>query len=357
MTPLMTLLVLACSSADATSSDAHGAEKLAPPADGVRVELAVVDRSEAHLELTLPGEIEGSSDAVLGAALGGYVEKVSVSAGDRVRRGQSIARIDAELHGASLTQAEAQHELAASELARIEGIGDHASASQLQAARTNAKVAEAAVRQARARLARALVTAPFAGTVAQVGIAQGEVVNPGSPIARLVAIDPVSINLSVSDRDIVNLHEGMAATVSTNARADQFKGVVSHVGPAGDLKTRTFLAEVEVANPDGLLLPGMIARVSLARSLADSAVVIPQDVLVTTLDDQGVFVAEDDHAVWRSLDLGEVVGDQVVVEGGLALGEHLVVVGQRDLFDGDPLIVAREGVCCTGGRVIYGSAR
>ena len=356
MTPLLIFLSLACSAADATEGAAASSEKVAPPADGVRVELATLNPSDARLELTLPGEIEGSSDAVLGAALGGYVEKLSVAAGDTVSRGQSIARIDAELHGASLTQAEAQHELAASELTRVEGLGDHASASQLQAARTNEKVAEAAVRQARARLARALVTAPFSGTVAQVGISQGEVVNPGSPVARLVSLDPVTISLSVSDRDILHLKQGMAATVRTNARGDRFQGVVSHVGPAGDLKTRTFLAEVSVPNPDGALLPGMIARVTLERQLAEGEVVIPQDVVVTTLDDQGAFVAVDGRAVWRSLELGDVVGDQIVVDAGLELGEHLVVVGQRDLVDGDALIVAREGACCTGGRVIYGAS-
>ena len=102
--------------------------------------------------------------------------------------------------------------------------------------------------------------------------------------------------------------------------------------------------------PDGALLPGMIARVRADRALTDAAMVIPQDWLVTRRSERGVFVTSGDIAEWRDVTLGDVIHDQVVVTSGLSEGDRVVITGHRDLVDGDPLIVSREGRCCAAGR-------
>jgi len=84
--------------------------------------------------------------------------------------------------------------------------------------------------------------------------------------------------------------------------------------------------------------------------------VLPSDVLVTRLGGNGVFVARDGVAVWRPLEIESVVRDQVIVSAGLAEGDEVVVVGHRELQEGDPLLIGRRGRCCTGGRVIYEDA-
>ena len=133
-------------------------------------------------------------------------------------------------------------------------------------------------------------------------------------------------------------------------------GKVAHIEPAADLKTRSFKVEVEVPNPAGNLRPGMIATVDFKSAVTDKQMIIPQDFLVTKLDANGVFVVDgDDIARWRPLELGAVVTDQVVVEAGLKAGERIVIVGHRGLADGDALLIAREGECCSNGRVVFPS--
>jgi membrane fusion protein (multidrug efflux system) len=197
------------------------------------------------------------------------------------------------------------------------------------------------------------VTAPFSGVIGQVAIEAGEVVGPGSPVARLVQLDPIHVTVSVSDRDIGALRIGQRASVTTDAVATVFEGEVVAVDPAADLRTRTFMAEVAVPNPDGVLLPGMIAGVALSAELAGEGTVVPQDWIVTRLDGVGVFIVEDGVARWRAVQTGDVLHDQVSVTSGLDVGDLIVTTGHRTLADGDELIVSREGTCCTGGRVTY----
>ena len=356
MRAMLLASMLAMSGCDPAVGEEQPAPELATPQANpiaARVESAILHESTAMLSVSLPGEIVGSGDALLAAALGGYVESVAVEMGDVVQKGQELARIDAEIHAATVDQTEAQLALARGELERITALDDLASASAIQTLSTQVAVAEASVRQARARLARAVIRAPFAGTVGFVAVEQGEVANPGAPVVRLVSLDPVVVSVSVSDRDIGMVKQGMTARISTSAAGDLRDGVVSVVSPVADSRTRTFIAEIEVQNPDHRLLPGMIARVELARA-TEASIVLPQEWIVTRLDGYGVFVVSDGAAQWRSVVLGDVIHEQVIVVDGLVAGDEVVMTGHQSLLHGDPITVTRQGRCCDHGRVAFG---
>ncbi len=346
---LGTLAVAACAETEAVQSQEGDRRELAD-ATAARIEVVVLETADATLDLDLPGEVGGTHDAQLAAANGGFVESVLVDEGESVRKGQTLVRVDTEMYSAQLEQAEAQLEQAEADLERLEALGDLGTASQLQGASTQVRVASAQAKQARTRLSRASVRAPFAGVVAAVGVERGEVAAPGSPVARLVQLDPAIVTLSVSDRDVVSLEPGMEVRVTTSAQSSAYPGVIKHIAPAADMRTRAFPVEIAVPNPDGKLLPGMIARVTAQRALADNVMVVPQDWIVTRRELRGVFVVDDGHASWRDIELGEVIHDRVVVTAGLSPGDRVVITGHRELVDGDPLIVSRQGTCCAAGR-------
>lgn len=349
------IVVAALLAGCASTPEAAQADREAPNARAIRVEVARLESADsARMELALPGEVEGSEDAVLSSALGGQVERVLVHKGQPVQAGQVIARVDAEVYVAQLEQAEAQHAQALAAKTRVERMGDLATASQQLDAETAVKVAAAQVKVARAQVDRAVVKAPFSGVAADVFPTRGEFLGPGTPVARIVQLDPVVVSLSVSDRDVVGLHPDMEVTVQTGAVGIPMQGRIAHVGRAADLRTRSFPVDVQVDNPDGLLLPGMIANVRLERALPGGTLAIPQDWIVTRRAGQGVFVEQDGFAVWTPVVLGEVLHDQVVVSQGLAAGSRVIVTGHRDLVDGDAVLVAREGICCEAGRARFG---
>jgi membrane fusion protein (multidrug efflux system) len=349
---LLLLGTAACNSAGAAPQPT-GAKTEPPAADAVRVETAVLEKSKASLQITLPGEIEGHRDATLQAAPGGLIESVHVKAGDRVRRGQLLVRVDTATQSARLDQTAVELSSAERELRRAQDLSDVIPKAELDAAETRWRAAKAAIGSQRVSVARSVVTAPFAGVAVRVDAEAGEVAGPGVPLVRVVQLDPVKVTVSLSDRDVVALREGMKAKVRVNALSGVFEGTVKRLHRAADLSTRAFTAEVEIPNPNEDLLPGMIASVTLDAQFDGKGLVISQDWLVTGIQENGVFVDDNGVAKWRPVELGPILRDQVLVTKGLHLGDRLVINGHRELADGDPLLVSRHGTCCTNGRVRF----
>ncbi len=331
--------------------------KKAPEETATRVEVAILEGGTMAGSFTRPGEVEGAREATLGAALGGYVEKVLVRSGQNVTKGQVIARVDSSTHSAQLALTRVELDDAERELRRVNKLGKAIASARVDAANTRVARAKAQQRVAANRMQRATVKAPFAGVLVDLQIEQGEVLAPGQPIGRLLVLDPIAVSVSVTDQDVLSLRAGSAVKISTAGSAKASAGTISRIEPAADLRTRTFLVEVQAPNTKRELLPGMIASVAFTPAEKGEALLLPQDLLVTKLEENGVFVVgKDAVAHWRPLELGGIVGSQVEILSGIARGERIVTVGMRGLTEGDKVIVARQGVCCTRGEVVFAGA-
>lgn len=362
---LVALLLMAVAAAGCNKDTEAGPDGSTRPAPSVssratgvtRVETAVVRPSAADLVIQLPGEVEASRDANLASSLGGFIEKVNVEAGDTVKKGEVLALVDTTSHQVRRNQTKVELDTAKLELDRAKKLGDTLPGAQLDAAQARYDAARAAYLAADLQVGRSVITAPFAGTVARCDAEVGEVASPGMPLIRVVQLDPMKVTVSLSDRDVINVEKGMKASVTTDARIDVIAGEVSHVRPAADLNTRAFIAEIELDNADDRLRPGMIANVQIqTEGKGSKQLVIPQDWLVTRPSQLGVFVNDGGVARWRTVEAGAVVRNQVFILKGLSAGEEIVIKGHRELADGDTLIVARKGVCCREGRVVFDGA-
>ena len=350
------ILLAGCGSkSDASSGVAAGkAEKRAPTITAVRVEAAVVESSVPVIRVTRPGEVTGAREAHLAAALGGFVEAVKVKSGDQVTTNQVIAFVDTGVHRAQANLTQVELDDAEREMKRVEQLGTAIARVRVDAAATRLARARAQHALSQTQLARAVIRAPFAGVIVNLELERGEVAVPGAPIARVIKLDPIHISVSVTDHDVSILRPGGTAEVSTAGTAQPVVGTIAKIEPAADLETRTFLIEVEVPNPDRVLLPGMMAQVSFETRWEDESLIIPQEFLVTRRAGNGVFVVDEQSvARWRPLTLGRIIATQVEVTAGLSPGERVVILGQRGLADGDHLLVTREGTCCRDGRVFY----
>ena len=284
----------------------------------------------------LPGDLLPLRRAVLAAEVPGTVEAVHVDEGDAVSAGTALLEIDTRALENQVAEAEAAFRQAESHHERAEKLAERRSITEQQRidAQAAREMAEAQLASARLRLEKSRIEAPWTGTVAKRRVEVGDYVVPGQPVVELVDVRRLEVRAPAPSSDVPYLRVGLPARVRVDAFSDEvFEGRVVRLAAELDAKARTLDVEVEIPNPGGRLRPGLYARMELVRQTLDDALLVPLEAIVELESRKAVYVIEDGVARRRDVELGLLVGDQVVVRG-LEPGCRVVVEGQRQVSDG-----------------------
>lgn len=317
----------------------------------VNVETRAIEPSDFTAYVRLTGAVEALEDVVVSAQESGVIERVIVDKGNRVGAGQAIVQIDDEIIRAQVNEARASAALARERFERQrqlwedEGIG-----SEITFLQTKYEAESAAARLSllEARWARHTIRSPISGLLDARHVDAGEVVAPGTPVARVLTVDRLKVVGGVPERFGPWVSEGGAAVLTFDVLPGQvFEGEIAFVGAAVDERNRTFPVEILLDNPEGLLKPQMVANVRVATERLDDVIVVPRDVVLRTEDGYQVFVVSEGEdglvAVARDVELGADSEDQVVVAAGLAVGDRLIVTGHQMVDAGDRVRPVGEG--------------
>jgi membrane fusion protein (multidrug efflux system) len=316
----------------------------------VNVETMRLEPRPFAATVRITGEAEPETDVTVSAEESGVLERFVAERGARVGRGAAIARIGDDVLAAQAEEARAMAELAQDRYVRQrrlwedEHIGSEIAYLQ---AKSEAESAAARHEQLAARLARTVIRAPVAGTVDDHLVEAGEVVQPGTPVARLVDASRLKVSGGVPERFAPRVSVGDSATITFDILPDRtFEGRISFVGTAVDRQSRTFPIEIVMANPDGAVKPYMIANVRVLMRRIEDALVVPREVVLRTEDGQQVMVVGQGEggevAEARNVTLGASTENEVVVTGGLAAGDRIVVKGQQMVDPGDRVRIVGE---------------
>lgn len=282
--------------------------------------------------------------ATLAAEVAGNVEELRVEVGQRVGRGQVLARIDTRALRQQVAEAEALYTQAQDRFERAEKLFAKRSITKEQHidAVASRDVADARLASVRLMLEKSEVKAPWTGHVAAKRVEVGDYASPGQPLVELVAMDKLKVKAPASAADVPYLKIGVPVTVRVDVfPGEEFVGEVVRLGAELDPGTRTLDVEAEIDNPDLRLRPGLFGRMELQRRELTDAVLVPLAAVVDFENQKVVYVVADGRAERREVELGPVVGARVVVEKGVSRGERLVVAGQRQVADGQ-LVVEGE---------------
>lgn len=292
--------------------------------------------------LLLPGETEAIHDIKLAAEHGGRVEFVGVKEGDSVKAGQVIARIGMQALSANLDKAVAASKQADDLAARRVDLykQELISKEELDQIDTEKTVARGSLKEAQAAYRQGLVLAPVSGIINKLHVDPGEVVSQGDPVADLVNVNTIRVNVNVPELDVRFLSKGRKIPIAVDAYpGEQWLGIVDFVAFKADPITKTFQVRVVVANQGLRIRPGMLARVVFERRIIKDAITAP---LFSILDKGGerlIFVEEKGVARSRNISLGVIEGDRIQIREGLKLGENLIVSGQTEVEDGSEVLV------------------
>jgi RND family efflux transporter MFP subunit len=200
--------------------------------------------------------------------------------------------------------------------------------------------AKAQIARLKDRLAHMVVRAPFAGRVVAERTEVGAWVGVGDPVAEIVALDPVRIRLPVPEQTVSGLKVGQAVTIRIDAVGEQRGGRIVAIVPRADAQARTFPVEVAVANRDGRLLPGMVARGRLPGPHLVDALLVPKDAVIAGRHGDTVVRVVDGVAETMVVEVIGATGSRLAVRGELAAGDRVVVRGNERLQPGQPVTEA-----------------
>lgn len=315
------------------------------------VEIAYTQSREAASSAWLPASVVSRNDARLAGEVAGRLVFVA-EVGSRVEAGEPVARLDPSTLELELREAEAlvarrraEQDQAARQHERLQGLRDGRliAAVQLDEAESNLEIrrretaqAEVGRDRARQRLAQATLRAPFTGIVAERLAQVGEYLSAGAASVRLVQTD----NLELSARVPAALANLLESGTELPVRGDGLVRLarIRAVVPAADQISRQLELRLELNDSNWLV--GSAAEVAVPQQAAQTVVTAPRDALVLRADGTYVYRVRADGTAERVPVLaGEVVDDQIRIDGEIGIGEALIVRGAERLRDGQPVAV------------------
>jgi membrane fusion protein (multidrug efflux system) len=317
----------------------------------VSVKVVAAQLTDAVPTLLLNGSIEGKISATVSAKLGGRIEEVLVNEGQNVKAGDPLVKLEsAELANAvrtaqdAVTKARINLDLATADFNRYKKLYEIGAVSQQQY-----ETAEAKLKSAQADLSSAstgknnaeqqhgygIIAAPVDGVVANKAATIGQVVSPGAALMVVEDIGQVYAVVNIEQKDLGRVKIGQQADVTVDAYPDKvFAGVVDIINPEAGAASRMFRTKVKIDNADGALRPGMFTKVQLAVGASAQVLTVPQAAVIQKQGLYYIFTAENNKAVRRQVEIGDVAAGMIQIKSGLRAGERVIVSSVNQLKDG-----------------------
>ncbi len=293
------------------------------------------------------GSISAVQGAVVSTELGGVVAEIGFQNGGEAKKGDVLMRLDASAEEGQLKTAEADLELARSDLERAHDLAKRKviSKAELDSAESKFKQKEGAVEQMRSMISKKEVRAPFDG---QLGIRQvnvGQTINAGQQLVALTSLDPVYVDFALPQQDLPKISTGVEARVHSDALPGQeFNGKLTAINSVVDAATRNVMLQATLENPDHALRPGMFVKIDVVLPEKKKTLAIPGSAVSYAPYGDSVFVIEkkkdpktgkeSQEIRQQFVRIGEARGDFVAVMEGLKAGQTVVSTGVFKLRNG-----------------------
>ena len=364
--PLFAVLALALA---ACSGGQPGGE---PPAPAVTV--ATLQAAPVTITRELPGRTVARLEAEVRPQVSGIIARRLFTEGGMVKAGEPLYQIDDATYRAAANSARAQLKRAeatlvaarltakrTAELVQVDAVShqDHDNATAaLGQAEADVAAARAALDAANVTLGYARIASPISGRIGRSSVTQGALVTANQPVALATVqqLDPIHVDLTQSSAELLDLRraladgrlessEGMPVTILLeDGREYAHPGTLKFSEVAVDPTTGSFALRVEVPNPDHVLMPGMYVRAQLGAGVRKDAVLVPQRGIAR--DPKGntsaMVVNVEGVVEQRPVVVSRTIGDQWLVESGLAAGDRVVVEGLQKIAPGAPVEVTEE---------------
>ena len=300
-------------------------------------------------QLEIQGNVTTKDLLIITPEFNGILTSVYVTEGQKVNKGQLLAKIDDGGLSQQLAQLEIQTNLAKTTFERQKRLWDQNIGSEIQylQAKSIYESQDKAINQLKQQIAKTNVTAPFSGTIDDVITQQGSVVAAGqTPLLRIVNLDNMYIETDVPESYIGNVVQGKDVTVEFPVLGKTIETKIRQVGDVINPANRTFKVEVNVPNKDKNIKPNLTARLKINDYTNEKALLIPQSIISENADgEQYIYVISNKNANNEGdakrviIKTGRTQGDVIEVLDGIEDGTEIVKEGARSVKDGQTVKV------------------
>ena len=314
------------------------------------------------------GTLNPFEEVTVSAEVEGVLRSVKVEEGTQVSKGMLLAAIDDSDYSlevkraeAALRQAEATLENTRLEHKRKDALFQEELVTKqqyddvvtrLSLADAEVERAKASLSLARLKLAKTKITSPLACVVKEKRVSAGDFVKNGTPLFVIIQPNPIKLRFTVPEKDVgrLKMHQEVILKVD-GFPGSEFKGKVNIVFPNVEEKTRTLQIEALVPNNNGILKPGLFAKVILYTAGERNTIVVPVTALLYEAEKVKVFTVEGERAKEREVKLGSKYGETMEIVEGLKEGEKVVTFGQQNLSEGAKINIQQAAPASSEPRV------
>ena len=313
------------------------------------VTTAIVNDTIFTHYIDIQGNVDTKQNLIIYPEYSGVLSQVYVKSGQKVNKGQILARIDDGGLSNQLEQMETQATLAKTTFERQKNLWDKKIGSEIQflQAKTNYEAQMKAVAQMKAQLGKTIVKAPFSGVIDEVITEKGQVVGPGQQLMRIVNLSDMYVSANVPESFIGKIKNGAIVDVEVKSTGKTYKGKVRQIGNYINPNNRNFSIEVAVPNSDNLLRPNQVAVLKIEDYKKPNAILVPESIvtenavgekIIYTVDSSG----KEPKAIKKTIVVGLTSGANIEVKSGLNKGEQIIIEGARSVQNGDVVEIIKK---------------
>ncbi|MFM1754486.1 MAG: hypothetical protein RLZZ236_1425 [Bacteroidota bacterium] len=293
--------------------------------------------------LDIQGSVNTKENMLIQPEMPGTLIALNVKAGQRVSKGQLLARVDDGGSSQQVASLETQYQLAKTTFERQKNLWSQKIGSEIQylQAQTQMLSLQRSVAQAKAMLSKTEIRAPFSGTIDEVFVERGQVVSAGPQgLMRIVNLNNMYVSTSIPESYIGKLKVGTQVDVFLTSLNKNYKGKVRQIGNFINPNNRSFGIEVSIPNPENLLRPNQVAKLKVIDYTVKNAIVVPSNVIQE--DGKGkqfVFVATNSNgktatAKKAMVTIGKSSDNVTEILSGLSANDIIVIEGVNTISEG-----------------------
>lgn len=303
----------------------------------VSVSTAALEKAGKQIEIM--GSLQAVEQAEISAQVSGNIIALPVILGSRVMKDDLLAEINAGEISARLRQSKAQLDQARRNFEREKGLlkKNAATPETVKSLEDTLRIATAAYEEAGTMLAYTRILAPFAGLITRKMANVGDLAAPGKPLLQLENEARLQVMANIPESMILKIALGDRLTVYIPPADLTVAGTVAEVAPTADHLSRTAPIKIDIP-ADPRLRSGQFARVSMGGGTAET-ITVPTAALLSFGQMEKIFIVTKGVARLRLVQSGEKTTEKAEILSGLQAGEVVVVKGNRQLVDGQPVIV------------------